>query len=309
MSDEADDFMSQPGGGDPFSEKSHRKTFEEVINEIESYLSTSHYTVYHWYYASQYTEGQAQSARQFMNLEKGGYVTINFDHPEEEESQRYTLVEQNFVRCDRRVDPKTSKDEQKMLHLQLNHFASPRDGKVLILVRRIKDTDKMEYYLKQLMNISCEKTNGDLQQAHREQAMYSFRLGHVKVLIATTKLGVRGVNIDGVTDLVLWDLPDKLSEYIFCLGRVGLVDNKAISTAFYGGHDFRRILDQKMISFLEKNNQTVPPAFVEACQQAREGEEWSDVFQAWGADDDTAGAGNAGSGEEDSARGESAGEN
>lgn len=35
--------------------------------------------------------------------------------------------------------------------------------------------------------------------------MQSFKMGQVDVLVATMNLGGRGVTIDGVSDLVLWD--------------------------------------------------------------------------------------------------------
>lgn len=51
-------------------------------------------------------------------------------------------------------------------------------------------------------------------QSHCEQAMYSFKYMYVDVLVASMKLSGRGVNVDGVTDLVFWNLPDILSESI-----------------------------------------------------------------------------------------------
>ena len=62
--------------------------------------------------------------------------------------------------------------------------------------------------------------------------MFAFKHGYVKVLVATLKLGGRGVNIDGVSDLVFWDLPDTLAEYKICLGCVGRVGNGHINYVF-----------------------------------------------------------------------------
>ncbi len=50
--------------------------------------------------------------------------------------------------------------------------------------------------------------------------MQSFKMGQVDVLVATMNLGGRGVTIDGVSDLVLWDLPITTAEFKFCLGDV-----------------------------------------------------------------------------------------
>ena len=49
-----------------------------------------------------------------------------------------------------------------------------------------------------------------MAQAHREQAMFSFKHHHVSVLVATMKLCGRGVNVDGIHNLVFWEIPDTL---------------------------------------------------------------------------------------------------
>lgn len=136
--DEADYLMSQKSPDDSFSKQ---KTFEEEINQIEQYVSLSHKTVYHWFFSSQYTDQQAERAQQLMNLARGRFVTIDFDMPNEDESQRYTLVERNLS-----SEPKVPITEQKMLYLQEHHFASPRVGMVLILALPTKDVDMIEYY-------------------------------------------------------------------------------------------------------------------------------------------------------------------
>ncbi len=148
--DEADKLLSQSS-----SDVSGEKTFEEEINKIEEYVSMSHKAVYHWFFSSQYTKEQAERAQQFMCHERGGFVTIDFDMPNEDESQRYTIVERNLS-----SEPKIPITEQKMRYLQEHHFASPRVGMVLILALPIKDADMVEYYLNQYIKKLTKKTHG-----------------------------------------------------------------------------------------------------------------------------------------------------
>ena len=61
-----------------------------------------------------------------MQLTQGGYVTIDFDMPDEDRSQRYTLVAQKFVEFGDKVAPDVPRSQQKAMHLEKNHIASPR---------------------------------------------------------------------------------------------------------------------------------------------------------------------------------------
>ncbi len=191
-------------------------------------------------------------------------MTIDFDIPDETESQRYTLVEQLFIECITDGEPNVPIAKQKMEYLRDHHFASsPRAGKVLILARRTKDVDMIEYCLNHEMKVKSEKTHGTLRQDFREQAMYSFKTGQVEVLVATMNLGGRGINVNGVAHLVLWDLPTTLEESKSCLGRVGRLGNKASCTAFYTERDYSGVMNKEMKTFLEKNKQAIPTGLAE----------------------------------------------
>ncbi|CAF9927664.1 hypothetical protein IMSHALPRED_007268 [Imshaugia aleurites] len=110
--------------------------------------------VYHWFFSSQYSDEQKERAIGFMIRVEGElYAEIDFNLPSEDESQRYTLVEQKFVEFGKKDDEKLSNTQQKMQYLQENHFASPQDGKTLILVRRVKDVDMIDYYLMEKVKV------------------------------------------------------------------------------------------------------------------------------------------------------------
>ena len=130
-------------------------------------------------------------------------------------------------------------------------------GKCLILTRTIDDVDNIDFFINAELNIRCEKLHGKMSQAHREQAMFSFKHGHVSILVATMKLCGRGVNINGIRNFVFWEIPETLDQYKYCLGRVGRLGNDAKSTAFVMDPDMS-IMGRKMKAFLEKNNQFVP---------------------------------------------------
>ena len=203
---------------------------------------------------------------------EGAYDNIDFDMPGEDESLRYTFVEQSFIEIGQNTDSNRH-SQQKLTHvLPILEQIAAAEGKVLILVRKKSEVDNIAKYISDDAHIICEKTHGDIGQPIREQTIFSFKHGHIKVLVSTMKLLGRGVKIDGVSNMIFWDPPDTLEEYMFCLGRVGCVGHKAKSTAFF--ESFEGIVDGKMVVFLRKNQQTLPKDMVSSESPPTEGNVW-----------------------------------
>ena len=181
---------------------------------------------------------------------------------DEDDSQRYIHVQQSFIACDESLDL----TRQRLEYMRDTFFPACdlNTGKCLILAHTIDAINLIEYHINAMPGLRCEKLHGQMTQVHREQAMHSFKHGQVSILAATMKLCGRGVNVDGIRDLVFWELPHTLDEYKFCLGRVGRLGNRAKSTAFItkagGDMDPGAILDSRMKAFLEKHGQIVPQA-------------------------------------------------
>lgn len=62
--------------------------------------------------------------------------------------------------------------------------------------------------------------NGDLSQNQRDRAMDDFRSGHSRILVATDLAG-RGLDIDGVTHIINYDVPEDPLTYFHRIGRTG----------------------------------------------------------------------------------------
>jgi len=62
--------------------------------------------------------------------------------------------------------------------------------------------------------------NGDLSQNQRDHAMQTFRTGRSRLLVATDLAG-RGLDIDGVTHIVNFDVPEDPYAYFHRIGRTG----------------------------------------------------------------------------------------
>jgi ATP-dependent RNA helicase RhlE len=63
-----------------------------------------------------------------------------------------------------------------------------------------------------------ERIHGDRSQKERQQALTAFKEGKVKFLVATD-IAARGIDIDGISHVINYDLPDTPEDYVHRIGR------------------------------------------------------------------------------------------
>ena len=72
----------------------------------------------------------------------------------------------------------------------------------------------------------------DRYQQQREEALREFKRGEQTVLIAT-QVAARGLDIADVKQVINYDLPDEIEEYIHRIGRTGRIGNKGKAISFF----------------------------------------------------------------------------
>ncbi|WP_374325694.1 DEAD/DEAH box helicase [Azonexus sp.] len=90
---------------------------------------------------------------------------------------------------------------------------------VLVFVKTKKGCDELLARL-QAKQIAADTIHGDRPQASRQQALEAFRAGAVEVLVATD-VAARGIDIDGLPQVVNFDLPLQAEDYVHRIGRTG----------------------------------------------------------------------------------------
>ncbi len=66
--------------------------------------------------------------------------------------------------------------------------------------------------------VSCDRVHGNRSQAQRTQAMSNFKKGHSRVLVATD-VAARGIDIEALSHVVNFDVPNIPDDYIHRVGR------------------------------------------------------------------------------------------
>ena len=66
--------------------------------------------------------------------------------------------------------------------------------------------------------VSCERVHGNRSQAQRTQALAGFKSGRYKILVATD-IAARGIDVEGLSHVVNFDVPNVPEDYIHRVGR------------------------------------------------------------------------------------------
>lgn len=92
---------------------------------------------------------------------------------------------------------------------------------VLVFARTKHRADKLAKQL-QRANIRAGVIHGNRSQGQRIEALETFRSGHTRVLVATD-VAARGIDVEGISHVVNYDVPMQAEDYVHRIGRTGRV--------------------------------------------------------------------------------------
>ncbi len=96
--------------------------------------------------------------------------------------------------------------------------------RVLVFTRTKRGADRLAHVLEKRSHKS-NRIHGDRSQSQREAALRSFKSGHTNVLVATD-VAARGIDIDSVSHVINYDIPEAPEDYVHRIGRTGRAGNK-----------------------------------------------------------------------------------
>lgn len=101
----------------------------------------------------------------------------------------------------------------------------------------------------------CDELHGDLSQAKREQVMKRFRDGDIQLLIATD-VAARGLDVEGVTHVFNYDIPQDAESFIHRIGRTGRAGTKGLAITFYSTDDRQTLdmIEKELMIKIQKQN-------------------------------------------------------
>src|SRR5919112_2278165 len=106
----------------------------------------------------------------------------------------------------------------------------PSIERVLVFTRTKHGADKVVRYLDGA-GIAAAAIHGNKSQPQRERALAAFRNGNCRVLVATD-IAARGIDVEGVSHVVNYDLPNIPESYVHRIGRTARAGADGIAISF-----------------------------------------------------------------------------
>ena len=106
--------------------------------------------------------------------------------------------------------------------------------------------------------------HGDLSQAQRDSVMKSFRGRQIQMLVATD-VAARGIDVDNITHVVNYQLPDEIETYNHRSGRTGRAGKLGTSIVIVTKSELRKISSIERIIQQKFQEKTIPSG-IEICE-------------------------------------------
>lgn len=107
----------------------------------------------------------------------------------------------------------------------------------IIFCRTKRRADDLEMFMHR-RGYNCKVIHSDIPQNKRERIMKSFRDADIQYLIATD-VASRGLDINGVSHIYNYDIPEKVETYIHRIGRTGRAGEEGYTCLFVDPKDSR----------------------------------------------------------------------
>lgn len=128
----------------------------------------------------------------------------------------------------------------------------------VVFCRTKRDTQMLaEDLLRQ--NYKADALHGDLSQPHRDRVMKRFKNHDLQLLIATD-VAARGIDVDDLTHVFHFTLPDDNAYYTHRSGRTARAGKQGISIAFINGRELYRIYRLEKQLGISFSKATIPSA-------------------------------------------------
>jgi ATP-dependent RNA helicase RhlE len=148
--------------------------------------------------------------------------------------------------------------------------------RVIVFTRTKRGANRVAEALEKT-GVSSEAIHGNKSQNARQRALDSFSRGRARVLVATD-LAARGIDVQGVTHVINYELPAEAESYVHRIGRTARAGASGIALSFCDGSErgqlksIERLTNQRLAVLQTPANEDMPqlPAAAPARQPEHE---------------------------------------
>jgi len=145
-------------------------------------------------------------------------------------------------------------------------LADPEISRALVFTRTKHGADKVVRQLEKA-RVRANALHGNKSQTSRTRALEDFRRGKIRVLVATD-IAARGIDVDGITHVINYDLPDTPESYVHRIGRTARAGADGTAISFCDREeaacltDIQRVIRAK-VPIWEDHPWHIPAGFME----------------------------------------------
>ena len=139
-------------------------------------------------------------------------------------------------------------DKQDLLY---DLLSAPDVGRAIVFTRTKHGANRLSEQMSK-RGLLTEAIHGNKSQTARMKALDAFKAGSLRALVATD-IAARGIDVDGVTHVINFDLPNEPESYVHRIGRTARAGATGVAVSLCVGDDLSYLKD------IEKTiNQPVP---------------------------------------------------
>lgn len=128
-------------------------------------------------------------------------------------------------------------DKERKRDLLKHVLQDPKLKRVIVFTRTKHGANRVSEALEK-NGVSSAAIHGNKSQGARQRALEDFRAGRVRVLVATD-IAARGIDVDGITHVINYEIPNVSEDYVHRIGRTGRAGASGLAFTFVDRDDGR----------------------------------------------------------------------
>lgn len=118
---------------------------------------------------------------------------------------------------------------QRKIELLAEYLSTRPISRALVFTRTKHGADRVARQLNRA-GIAADALHGDKSQTARQRALADFKASRTEVLVATD-IAARGIDVDGISHVLNFDLPREAETYVHRIGRTGRAGAKGVAVS------------------------------------------------------------------------------
>jgi ATP-dependent RNA helicase DeaD len=152
---------------------------------------------------------------------------------------------------------------ERKLDLLVMLLKRDRPRQCIVFTRTRRGADRLADRLHRVVS-GVSAIHGDLPQTTRDRVMKGFRSGQISVLVATDVVG-RGIDVEGISHVINYDMPDDPENYVHRIGRTGRMGKDGVAYLFVCPDQ-----GEPLTAIENLVNRVIPPLDIQGFLPARE---------------------------------------